>query len=93
MGERTLKPSTRIRLLLSRLYAGLLLRAPLPSELHYVGGSENLPPPLTAERALLLCFRPEGLTVDGQARRDLLVAVSPNRLSPEGRFDAIIRTS
>jgi hypothetical protein len=45
---------------------------------------------VTAGRGLLLCFRPEHLTVDGEARRDLLVAVSPNRLSPEGRYDAII---
>ena len=45
---------------------------------------------VTAGRGLLLCFRPESLAVDGEARRDLLVAVSPNRLSPEGRYDAII---
>ena len=45
---------------------------------------------VAAERTLLLCFRPERLTVDGTPRRDLLVAVSPNRLSPEGRYDAII---
>ena len=47
---------------------------------------------VAAERALLLCFRPESIEVDGTARRDLLVAVSPNRLSPEGRYDAIIRS-
>ena len=46
---------------------------------------------VAAERALLLCFRPDGVAVDGKPRRDLLVAVSPNRLSPEGRYDAIIR--
>lgn len=45
---------------------------------------------VTARRGLLLCFRPERLTVDGEARTDLLVAVSPNRLSPEGRYNAII---
>ena len=45
---------------------------------------------VAAPRALLLCFRPERITVDGKERRDLLVAVSPNRLSPEGRYDAII---
>ena len=47
---------------------------------------------VTAERALLLCFRPESIEVDGTPRRDLLVAISPNRLSPEGRYDAIIRS-
>ena len=47
---------------------------------------------VTAARGLLLCFRPEAIAVDGRARRDLLVAVSPHRLSPEGRYEAIIRT-
>ena len=45
---------------------------------------------VTAPRALLLCFRPDRIAVDGTERRDLLVAVSPNRLSPEGRYDAIL---
>ena len=45
---------------------------------------------VAAKRALLLCFRPETIEVDGRPRRDLLVAVSPNRLSPEGRYNAII---
>ena len=45
---------------------------------------------VAAERALLLCFRPERITVDGAPRRDLLAAVSPNRLSPEGRYNAIV---
>jgi stage II sporulation protein GA (sporulation sigma-E factor processing peptidase) len=47
---------------------------------------------VTAQRGLLLCFRPDSIEVDGKARRDLLVAVSPHRLSPEGRYDCIIRT-
>jgi len=46
---------------------------------------------VTAEQGLLLCFRPDSITVDGGARRDLLVAVSPHRLSPEGRYEAIIK--
>lgn len=45
-----------------------------------------------APRSLLLCFRPDAISVDGKARKDLLVAVSPTRLSPEGRYEAIIRT-
>ena len=45
---------------------------------------------VAAPRALLLCFRPDSITVDGKPRRDLLVAVSPHRLSPEGRYHAII---
>jgi stage II sporulation protein GA (sporulation sigma-E factor processing peptidase) len=47
---------------------------------------------VAAPRALLLCFRPDSIAVDGKARRDLLVAVSPHRLSPEGRYEAIIKT-
>ena len=45
---------------------------------------------VAAPRALLLCFRPDSITVDGTLRRDLLVAVSTHRLSPEGRYHAII---
>ena len=47
---------------------------------------------VTAERGLLLCFRPEDVSVDALPRRDLLVAVSPHRLSSEGRYEAIIKT-
>ena len=47
---------------------------------------------VAAQRALLLCFRPDAVSVDGKARRDLLVAISPTRLSPEGNYEAIIRT-
>ena len=47
---------------------------------------------VTSGRALLLCFRPERIEIDGRERRDLLVAVSPNRLSPEGRYEAIVKT-
>ena len=45
---------------------------------------------VTAQRGLLLCFRPDCVRVDTVPRRDLLVAVSPHRLSPEGRYDAIL---
>ena len=45
---------------------------------------------VAAARTLLLCFRPDELEIDGRARRDLLVAVSPHRLSPEGRYDGIV---
>ena len=75
-----------------------LLRLPAPEALARLEGEQGrglrlLPCAcVTAERALLLCFRPESIAVDGRARRDLLVAVSPNRLSPEGRYDAIIKS-
>ena len=45
---------------------------------------------VTAARALLLCFTPDELRVDGKLRRDLVVAVSPHALSPDGEYQAII---
>ena len=39
--------------------------------------------------ALLLCFRPDTVTVDGE-RADVLVAIGPNRLSADGDFQAIL---
>ena len=44
---------------------------------------------VAAERALLLCFRPSALRVDG-SRRELLVAVSAGTLSPDGEYQAIL---
>lgn len=44
---------------------------------------------VAAERALLLCFRPTELRVDGQ-RRELLVAVSAGTLAPDGAYQAIL---
>ena len=73
-----------------------LLRLDAPEALAQLAGEQGrglrlLPCScVAAERTLLLCFRPERIIVDGRQRRDLLVAVSPNRLSPEGRYDAII---
>lgn len=45
---------------------------------------------VAAERTLLLCFRPDEIRVDEKPRRDLLVAVSPHRLSPDGEYQAIL---
>lgn len=45
---------------------------------------------VAAERTLLLCFRPQKLVVDGVPRRDIVVAISPNRLSQDGEYQAII---
>ena len=75
-----------------------LLRLDAPEALARIDGAEGrglrlLPCSCVAQgRALLLCFRPERIEIDGTARRDLLVAVSPNRLSPEGRYGAIIKS-
>lgn len=46
---------------------------------------------VTAERALLLCFRPDAVYVDGHRRRDLLAAVSPRVLCPDGEYAAIVK--
>ena len=44
---------------------------------------------VAARSALLLCFRPDAILVDGIPRTDLMVAVSPNQLSPDGEYQAI----
>ena len=43
-----------------------------------------------AENVLLLCFRPERVTVDGKRRKDLLAAVSRGGLSADGEYQAVI---
>ena len=43
-----------------------------------------------AGRALLLCFTPDAVAIDGKARRDLAVAVSPSALAPDGSYQAIL---
>ena len=43
-----------------------------------------------AERTLLLCFRPDGITVDGKRRDDLLAAVSRGTMAPDGEYQAIL---
>ena len=45
---------------------------------------------VAAERTLLLCFRPDKITVDGKQRRDLLAAVSPGNMATDGEYQAII---
>ncbi len=45
-----MKARTTLKLICGRLRAALMRHSPLaPPEVHYVGGSDNLPPPLTAE--------------------------------------------
>lgn len=41
-------------------------------------------------RGLLLVFRPDAVTVDGERRTDLLIAVSPHTLDPVGEYQAIL---
>lgn len=43
-----------------------------------------------AGRTLLLCFTPDAVTVNGTPRKDLTVAVSPNALSGDGKYQAIL---
>ena len=67
-----MRDRANLRLALIRLRALLLRLAllPRPPEVHYVGGSENLPPPLSAEeeRAAL-----EGLMAGDRAARTALI--------------------
>jgi len=39
---------------------------------------------------MLLAFRPDEVTVDGKRREDMIVALSPNRLSDGGPYSALI---
>lgn len=45
---------------------------------------------VAGDGTLLLCFRPDSLSVDGRRRRDLLAAAAPARLSPDGDYQALI---
>ncbi|MBR1496429.1 MAG: sigma-E processing peptidase SpoIIGA [Oscillospiraceae bacterium] len=45
---------------------------------------------VAARRTLLPCFRPESLKADGRERRDLLVALAPGPMSPDGEYQGII---
>ena len=65
-----MKLSTRLRLLLIRLRALWLRRIALPPEIHYVGGSESLPPPLGAEEEQAAL---EGLMAGERAARTMLI--------------------
>jgi len=38
----------------------------------------------------LICFRPERITCNGHARQDLIVALSPNSVSDNGLYNALI---
>ena len=42
------------------------------------------------KNGMLAAFRPDRLTVDGEERSDLLVAVSPGRICPDGEYSAIL---
>jgi len=49
--------------------------------------------PFTAvglERSLLLAFRPDSLTVNGESASDMLVALSPTRICEDGEYAAIL---
>ena len=40
--------------------------------------------------SLLLAFRPDELTLDGDRRRDIIVAISPTRLCEDGEYSAVV---
>ena len=44
---------------------------------------------LGAAGGLLACFRPEAVYLDGEARKDLLAAISPAPLSDDGSYQAL----
>lgn len=67
------------------------LRAPPADAVPYIPGSRLLPyADVGGKTRLLLAFRPDRVTVDGEVRTDLIVAVAPGSLGGEGSYQAII---
>ena len=68
-----------------------LLRAPPVEVLSRIEGARLVPcAGIDGQRRMLLAVRPDRLTVDGEPRDDLLIAVSPAPLGGDGSFNAIL---
>ena len=67
------------------------LRGPPADALPLVPGARLLPyADVSGKTRLLLAFRPERTTVDGEPREELLAAVAPGSLGGDGSYQAII---
>ena len=67
------------------------LRAPPTEAALHIPGARLIPyAGVEGKSGLLLAFRPDKVTVDGRERRDLIAAVSPGRLGPDGSYDAVL---
>ena len=68
-----------------------LLRGPPAEAVLRIPGTRLLPySGVDGGHRLLLCFRPDRVTVDGQVRRDLVAAVAPAPLGTDGAYDAVL---
>ena len=70
---------------------GALLRCAPVDAVAHIPGARLLPySGVSGERRLLLAFRPEHITVDGEERFDLITAVAPKNLGGDGSYQAVI---
>ncbi len=71
--------------------AAALLRGPPADAVGRIPGARLLPyADVSGKTRLLLAFRPDAVTVDGEARDDLLAAVAPGTLGGDGSYQAIL---
>ncbi len=67
------------------------LRGPPAEAVLHIPGTRLIPcRGVTGGRSLLLAFRPDRVTVDGQERRDLVAAVTAAPIGTDGAYDAVI---
>lgn len=67
------------------------LRGPPADAVVHLPGSRLLPyADVSGKTRLLLAFRPDRVTVDGEARDDLIAAVTPGSLGGGGSYQAVI---
>ena len=79
-----------MRELFSPADAAYLKAPPVEAVLH-IPGARLIPyAGVEGKSRLLLAFRPDAVTVDGQPRRDLIAAVAPGSLGTDGSYDAVI---
>ena len=68
-----------------------LLRGPPAQAVLRIPGTRLIPcAGVTGGREVLLAFRPDKVTVDGQERRDLIAAVAARPIGTDGAYDAVI---
>lgn len=67
------------------------LRGPPAEVLEKLPGMRLIPcAGIGGGRTLLLAFRPDRVTVDGEERRDLLAAISPTPIGTDGAYEAVL---
>lgn len=68
-----------------------VLRGPAADAVTAIPGGRLVPcSSIGGERRLLLAFRPDKITVDGEERSDLLAAISPAPIGTDGIYQAVL---